>query len=143
MRSPRNPVRFKPFGSVFWHNMARSTWYIAEEATKIRGTVSTKELKWQHRKNNRGDKEPHPRLMTLQVDRAANSIQFAPQFVVGKSPSTSDRVRQVLIDGPKSRDVVRTALFNIDPETIQKAIRRGIQDNALTELPDGRLALKQ
>jgi hypothetical protein len=126
----------KPFGSAFWHNSARSTWYVqAEDDPSSKGDVTEIDLKLFHRKNNSGPKES-PRLIRLAINKRQDTIQIKSRAIKGRStkaPSTPDRVKAALATGSATRDNLRQQLPDVDPETLRKTISRGVQDGWLKE----------
>ena len=53
-------AKMKPFGSVFWHSSARSSWYFEAERSKSGLDFDTTDLTLFHRKTNFGPLEREP-----------------------------------------------------------------------------------
>ncbi len=138
---PKGGDTSKPFGSVFWHNSARSTWYIKEESTKTHGPITSVELEWQHQKNNRGAKRS-AKLMRFTVDRKANTIKFTDRFISNKSLSVPEQVRQHIdVSEARNCDDLRRLMPDVKPETLTRTVNRMSKEGKINEAPDGTLTL--
>ena len=144
----------KPFGSAFWHNGARSTWYVEQVKTRERQGASETDLCWHHRKSNLGPLEAEPRLIRFTVDSVADRIRVvgfderAAMKATGK-PTTESRLRAVLAEKPCTREELRTLLPSVKPGTLKKTIERGLKGESkngkkawLAERRDQKLELK-
>jgi hypothetical protein len=121
----------KPFGSVFWHNSARSTWYIeAGETRRPRDGISETDLRWHHRKSNYGALEQEGPLVRINADKSLHEIRLttrAPLTRV-KALSAPERIKLALAHGPMSRDDLRHMLHDVRPDALRRAIGRGINE---------------
>jgi AAA domain-containing protein len=126
----------KPFGSAFWHNSARTTWYVqAEGEPSSKGDLTEIDLKLFHRKNNSGPKESSPRLIKLAVDKGRNTIQIKSRAITGRSrkaASTPDRIKAALVVRSMTWDELKLQIPDVRPDTLERTIRRGIREGWLT-----------
>jgi len=127
---PKNGDTNKPFGSAYWHNGARSTWYLEQHGKpETRNGVTETALKWHHRKNNLGPKEQQPRVIRFMVDDHSNRILVSASGTVAESskPTIEDQVRRVLANGSKTREELQAALPDIKGESLKKTLSRGLK----------------
>jgi hypothetical protein len=129
----KNANTNKPFGSAFWHNGARSTWYVERINSRERESgVTETDLRWYHRKSNLGPLETQPRLIQFAVDDANDTIRVAAfgdrtaMLTAGKV-TTESRLRDLLAKQPRTREELRELLPSITPETLKKTIQRGLK----------------
>jgi len=121
-----------PFGSIFWHNMARNTWFI-ESAREEGG--STIRLRFQHKKSNNGMLQKQHGY-ELRFDNAGETgseqlvgilvktcdLRDVPEF--NKRLSWSDRINGVLASGAMSVQEMAEEMGLDDSET--KALRTAL-----------------
>jgi hypothetical protein len=142
-------AKLKPFGSTFWHNSARSSWYIEAVTGKTRNGVTATDLKFYHRKSNFGPlEERRDVLMTAHKDRGP--IRLAAPSALRRSEagngsgningSVAERLKALLAASPLPREVARKKL-DVIGDTFRQAVRRGKEDGWLSE-PNGQLTLK-
>jgi hypothetical protein len=137
-----------PFGSAFWHNGARSTWYV--DATKGRterapdGQIVYQEtdLTLHHRKSNTGPLEEHPRHVRMIVDDREGRIRLVSGAVsetrtLPSSISVPEQIRRALLAGPLSREGMGAALPAVSRDTLQRTLRRAIKEGWLHEGASG------
>lgn len=118
------PDPMKPFGSVFWHNSARSTWFVKRTTDTTDG--DTFALAVIHRKTNLGKLRPPVGLeITFSEERAnLRRIDVADVEEFAKSLPTPARVRQALKRGAMTvAELVEETGAKRD--TIEKALDRG------------------
>ena len=119
------PDPMKPFGSVFWHNSARSTWFIKRTIDTSDGS-DTFSLAVIHRKANLGKLRPPVGLeITFTHDRAnMRRIDVAEVEEFAKGLPVKLRVRQALKRGALTvAELVEETGEKRD--TIEKALTRG------------------
>lgn len=118
----------KPFGSVFWHNGARMTWF-----AKRNGDI----LHLTNKKSNLGPalapiafrvEHTETRTTYSRVDSAA-----PPTVRSGKRNSTIKLAIAELETGPKSRTALQAAI-QVKPDSLRKAIKRAIDAGELIEI---------
>lgn len=113
----------KPFGSSFWHNSARSTWFVKLAATSTDGTVST--LGLFHRKANLGPRQPALGFaVTFQPDRTRiDRVDVASVDELAGSLPLWQRMKDALRDGPQTLASLAADL-GAPVDSIDKAVRR-------------------
>lgn len=114
----------KPFGSVFWHNSARSTWNIKLASTSPDG--QTLSLAAFHRKSNLGPLQP---AVGLRVDFDRDRVSFERVDVtsideVADSLPLWQRIRGVLRAGPQTLATLAGELHHDKPDSIDRVVRR-------------------
>jgi hypothetical protein len=113
----------KPFGSSFWHNSARSTWFVKLASTSPDGTVNTIGLF--HRKANLGPR--HPALaftVTYGDDRTRiERVDIGTIDELVESLPLWQRVEKLLRAGPQTLAALAEAL-DAPVDSIDKAVRR-------------------
>ena len=145
---PKSGDTHKPFGSAFWHNAARSTWYLEEKTTRpVAAHVIETTLQWSHRKANFGPKEKDARIVTFTIDAGRNQIRVGSehQQSVSVRMKVADRVRQKLEGGRKSPEMLQAELPDVLPNTLNTTIRRELKkgkDGWLDEDRNGLLGLR-
>ena len=129
-----------PFGSRFWHNSARSTWFLKRAAASQDGqTISLAAF---HRKANLGRLRPAVGI-EARFDEAANRVRFVRvdaadiEEVAGSLPLWQ-RLRHALKSQPKTIAELADELES-KPDTVKKALTRdkGKAFTLLTNTDDG------
>lgn len=122
----------KPFGSSFWHNGARSTWFAKAEPS----SPSTIELGLHHRKANTGPLRPS---VAFKVHFTSNRTTFT-RASIQDTPAIAPDVRVwqriealLLIRGPLPISTIAFAL-DLKPDTVRKTVHRKV---ALFHILDG------
>ena len=128
----------KPFGSVFWHNGARSTWYVQVDPT----SAETEILKvgFFNRKSNLGRLSPPVAFSITFADSrttftradVADSPDFAGQL------SVRQRMAYLLRRGAMTAEAIAEEI-EADAETVKRTARR--YRKVFTVLDGGRVAL--
>lgn len=129
---PKNGNREKPFGSTFWHNSARSTWYVHRLAThkprrNAHGQIAYQEtvLQWFHCKSNTGPLETEERTMRLIVDNQKGTIALKPEGLPGSPRRTvADRIATVLGNGALTADELCARLPAVKADSLKRTVRR-------------------
>ena len=113
----------KPFGSSFWHNSARSTWFVKLAATSKDGSVSTIGLF--HRKANLGPRRPALGFAVTFTDAQTriDRVDVASVDELVTSLPLWQRMRDALKDGPQT---IASLAADLDApiDSIDKAVRR-------------------
>ena len=112
----------KPFGSNFWHNLARSTWFVQAGEQTGDGTLH---LGFFNRKSNLGRlSEPFSYVVTFDESRTsfrreeiAGNPDFAPKL------SVRQRMQYLLRRGAQTPEQIADQI-NADLETVKRTIRR-------------------
>lgn len=133
------PDPMKPFGSVFFHNSARSTWFIKRTADTGEGG-DTFALALIHRKTNIGRTRPPVGLQIAFTEDRVNltRIDVAGVDEFAKGLPVPLRVRQALKTGALTvSELVEET--NARRDTIEKALARGKGKAfmCITNTPDG------
>lgn len=125
---------YKPFGSSFWHNMARSTWYAKKQQETNSPTLT---LGLYHRKSNLGPlRSPLAFEITFgdgETTISKTSIASAPDLAA-ELPLRL-RMAQLLRTGALSYADIAAAL-NVKLETVSKTASR-YEGHLFTKLTDG------
>ena len=125
----------RPFGSQFWHNQARATWYV-KQASESTGDVLSVAM-FNKKANTR--KTAPPIAFTLTFDDEAYTTQIA----IGNIHETqdfavrlraSDRIREALRTGPKTYIELASELEET-VDTVSKTVRRGEKSGIYVRLP--------
>ena len=112
----------KPFGSIFWHNSARATWYVAAE----QGSSNQRQIALFNRKVNID--KPLPPVSYVITFTDCGTTEFR-RTDVGNSPelaeklSLQQRMSWLLRHGAKSVKEISDEL-GAKPETVRKTIYR-------------------
>lgn len=113
----------KPFGSSFWHNSARSTWFVKLAATSQDGR--TKTIGLFHRKSNLGPQYPALGFEVKFEDRRTSikRVDVADVDELTASLPLWQRMKNALKDGPQT---IASLAADLDApvDSIDKAVRR-------------------
>ncbi len=128
----------KPFGSVFWHNSARSTWYVQRADESADGSVVR--LGLFHRKANLGRLRPPlgytvtfgEELTTFKRSDVADNPDLAGQL------SVRQRMSYLLSKGPMTPEAIAEEI-GAKVDTVERTLRR--YKNQFIVLPGGRIGL--
>lgn len=125
----------KPFGSQFWHNGARSTWFIKPADAGEPGSLTVGLF---HKKANLGRLQSslgyrlefgRERTHVARVD-LADVESLAPRLPL------RERLRHVLARGPMTTAAIAEAL-DAKPDSVEKAAKRSSAFVRLVDQPDG------
>jgi hypothetical protein len=113
----------KPYGSNFWHNSARSTWFVKLAATSANGTVSTIGLF--HRKANLGPRQPALGFaVTFESARTRiDRVDVANVDELAASLPLWQRMKDALASGPQTLASLAHDL-GAPVDSIDKTVRR-------------------
>jgi len=130
----------KPFGSTFWHNGARSTWFV--KATEQVGDSSVLTIGLFNRKANLGALR---RPLGFRIDFGDASTKFSSTDVaeepeLAAAMTIKDKMLAALRRGPLELDELADRIEE-KKDSIQRKIRQF--KNHFVVLDDGRVALKQ
>lgn len=128
----------KPFGSAFWHNGARATWFVKLAETLPGGqTIS---IGLYNRKANLGPQRPAAGFeITFTDDKTSfRRINVADTPDLAGQLSIRQRMAHVLRNGAMSHDEIADQI-QADVETVKRTARRYRQQFSL--LPGGNLGL--
>jgi hypothetical protein len=128
----------RPFGSAFWHNGARSTWFAkTAEATPGSGIVT---VGLYHRKANMGGLRPPVGLeIRFTEDRTVfRRIELMDNADLAAGLSVRQRMAHLLRGGAMSPEELAAEL-QAEPETVKRTARR--HRDLFTLLSGGRVAL--
>ncbi len=129
----------KPFGSTFWHNGARSTWFVkAVNDDRQNGSL---EIGLYNRKSNLG---PLCNPVGLQFQFESYRTRIIPATLADKPElaaklRTKDRIIAVLSSSAGMTYAELSAELDIPYFTVQKSVKRNIEE--FTEI-DGKIRLK-
>lgn len=130
----------KPFGSTFWHNGARSTWFVKLTESSASGNVLT--LGLFNRKNNLGRKQ---RPLGYQVTFDEFSTEFRRAEVADRPDmaehmTVRERIQHVLRHGSMTpAQIAEEISWNAD--TVRKTLKR--HDKIFTLLDGGRFGVRE
>ncbi len=134
----------KPFGSVFWFNLARAIWYVKRAEGVSDGST---EIGLYPRKFNLGAPQP-PTALRFLFTETQTRITVADiadiESLASKLP-LKDRITHVLRSRARTVEEIASEIPDSDTETISRTIRRYSNDQAkvrlFTKLPDARIGL--
>jgi len=134
----------KPFGSTFWHNLARLTWFV--ERAEDCGDQARATITLHNRKNNVGALQPSVGYdFTFSEDHTEVShVGVAAVADFSTKAPTWQRIVSALRRGPSTHAALAAEL-GIGEGTIKKAVDRGTKLFQRVPGPDGisRIALKE
>jgi hypothetical protein len=123
----------RPFGSAFWHNSARATWFL-----KPTDDAGGKTVGVFNRKHNvaRFLQPPfayevtsdEPRT-TFRLIEIADVHELAPQVPLGQ------RIRRLLKGGARTREQIAAEFPDDKPETIRRTVNRYLEKGQLVQFP--------
>lgn len=134
----------KPFGSVFWFNLARAIWYVRRAESAAAGAI---EIGLYPRKFNLGaPQRPCALRFTFTDDRTFVTVtDIAENESLASRLPLKDRIAHVVRKGPRALTDIASELGDADAETIARTIRRYSGENAkvrlFVRLPDDRIGL--
>ncbi len=127
----------RPFGSAFWHNSARSTWYVQATEPAGDGSVSLGLL---NRKANLGPISApvshHVRFSSERIIFDAANIADNPDL--SQKLTVRFRVRNLLLSGARTLSEI-TEELGADPDTVRRTVQRYPKE--FVRLPDNRIGL--
>lgn len=123
----------RPFGSSFWHNSARATYFMKPTEDPSGLTVGVF-----NRKMNLGSKIPPFAFQvtfeggrtTFRQTEIANVDELAPQVPL------SQRIRVFLKAGARTRDEIVAAWPDEKPDTIRRTLNRSLKGGYLVQFPN-------
>jgi len=127
----------RPFGSTFWHNLARATWNVKLADAVPDDTVVTIAL--YNRKSNLG---PLSRAVGFEFgfdqDRTlVRRVNPGDVPDLAASMSVGERIAFTLRQGPRTREQIRAALEDVKPSTLRSALHRAEGKGRILRFPDG------
>jgi hypothetical protein len=129
----------KPFGSSFWHNLARSTWFVQAAEPAADGT---RRLLLINRKNNLGPAhEPFSYVVTFngnQTEFRRSDVADVTEFAA--KLSVRQRIAHFLRHGARTHHEIAMNI-EADVETVKRTIRR--YQNDFVAIDGGRIGLKE
>jgi hypothetical protein len=135
-----------PFGSQFWHNSARATWY-AERADKTTETAGNVDIAYHCRKFNVGSFPPPHGLRFSFTDQTTTVTSINPATVpeLAKGLSVQRRIAGVLKTlSFATVDDIRAELPDVNGDTVSRTLRRYAdpenKHQMFVKLADGRYA---
>lgn len=123
----------KPFGSAFWHNLARATWNV--KPTSTNGDVLT--LGLHNRKANTERWLPPRGVQVTFRDRCTTFTRIDPREDpdLARTLPVSARLRAALRTGSLSRQALADELDDVAAGTLQKTLRRELDKGRIVEFP--------
>ena len=126
----------KPFGSSFWHNGARMTWFAQRSddgATDSRSIT----VGLYNRKSNTGPLRAAVGFeLTFDGDRTfveRTDLTAVPELAARLS--LSHRLRQTLRSGAKSRDAIAAEFPDEKPDSLRRTLNRALERGQLVKFP--------
>lgn len=134
----------KPFGSVFWFNLARAIWYVKRAEAVTEGST---EIGLYPRKFNLGAPQ-RPTALQFVFTETQTRITVADiadiESLASKLP-LKERISHVLRSRARTIGEIAAEIPDSDPQTIGRTIRRysteGAKVRLFTKLPDERIGL--
>jgi hypothetical protein len=130
-----NSQTYKPFGSVFWHNMARMTWYV-QLADGAPGDPQVT-IGLYNRKVNRGPKRPPIGFaFAFETDRTSvRRVDIADVEDLSAKMTVAERVVALLRHGTKTRDDIKNALSDVKSGTLKVTLNRLETSGSVIKFP--------
>ena len=128
----------KPFGSIFWHNSARATWF-AQRADEV-PDGSIIRLALHNRKTNLGPlRQPIGYTVTFTEDETIfRRAEVADHPELAKGLSVRQRMTSLLRKGAMPPDLIAEEI-DADVETVKRTVRR--YKNQFTLIEGGKVGL--
>jgi len=129
----------KPFGSAYWHNSARMTWYVKRERANGASSV---DVGLYNRKSNDGALRPEPIGLHFEFSESSTTVTSRNVTSVTEQLEAQsllrDRMAQAVIDFPKTAAELAEEL-SVPVNTVVQTAKRwdGRLFVKLTETPDG------
>ena len=125
----------KPFGSAFWHNGARATWFVKLAETLPGGNQINIGL--YNRKANLGGLRPAVGFeITFSPDRTRfRRVNLADVPDLAAGLSLYQRIRGFLRSGARTRADIGAEFENTKPETLRRTLNRAIERGQLVRFP--------
>ncbi len=129
----------RPFGSTFWHNSARSTWYVQKSNESADGDVLQVGLF--HRKSNLGRlRAPLGYRITFSEEQTTfRRTDVAESPDLAKKLTVCDRIKHALRRGAMTPQAIAEEI-EADTETVSRTVRRH-RDKLFTVMDGGRVGL--
>jgi hypothetical protein len=123
----------QPFGSAFWHNSARATWFLKATDETDRHVVGVF-----NRKHNVAKWPQAPFAYEVLVDGDRTTFTLtditAAQDLAPRVP-VAQRLKSLLRAGALSRDAIIEEFSDCKPDSVRRAIDRGVKNGRLVEFP--------
>lgn len=134
----------KPFGSVFWHNLARSTWNVK----RAEGTPgdSVLHVALHHRKANTTARQRSLgfELSFSRERTGVRRVDLAEVDELASQLSTPERIRNVLrSEGRMKRQALRAELDDVPDSTFRQALSRELRAHRVLPFRGDELALAE
>jgi AAA domain len=114
----------RPFGSAYWHNLTRSSWYVESNPSPDAGGA---DLVLRHRKNTFGPRMAPVGLRLHFADGRVTAERFdAPPEAGEARTNTHDQILAALASGPRTVAELAAAL-GVAPDTIAKRLREALR----------------
>ena len=123
----------KPFGSAFFHNSARATWFVKAVDSAAGLTLSIF-----NRKNNLAERQT-PFALNVSFSNHGVNIKPAEIASVEHSPQSEGigrRLRVLLKGGARSRTEIAEALNNVKADSVRRVVDREIKFGRVVRLSD-------
>jgi hypothetical protein len=122
----------KPFGSQFWHNSARATYFLKPTEDSQRLTVGVF-----NRKSNLGPKLP-PFAYDVEFDGGRTifrQTEISDVSELSGQVPLSQRLRAYLKAGSRTREEIAREFDDEKPDTIRRTLERQVQRGQLVKFP--------
>ena len=130
----QNPAEAEkyPFGSIFWHNSARCTWFIKDAESTTEGT--TKTIGLYNKKMNLSAKLPAVGFaIDFDPDRTSfSSVDVRDVSELAASLPLWQRMKEVVRHGPQTIATIANELGHTNVESLDRIVRR--QKNVFTKV---------
>lgn len=114
----------RPFGSTFWHNLARATWNV-QMAESSPGDPEVVIGLYNRKANLSGVRPSIGYQFSFAAERTwVKSVDVADFDDLAEKASTSERLRVALRGGHKTREQLRERLADVNPSTLRSTIIR-------------------
>lgn len=131
-QNPTEAEKF-PFGSIFWHNSARCTWFVKDSEQALNDST-TKTIGLFNRKMNLSAKLP---AVGFAIDFDAAAVRFSRVDVrdvqdLASSLPLWQRIREVVRHGPQTLATIASELSYTNTQSLERIVRR--QKNVFTKI---------
>jgi hypothetical protein len=133
-----------PFGSIFWHNVARCTWNLVEDSATSRDctVMSAMQRKW-----SMDAQRPDHTLAVRFEDGDGRTIEVLRRVsgdggaaVATAKPTTIlERLVVAIQEGCRTREAVVSRLGSDKPDSVRAKLREGLRSGRFVEGADGAL----
>jgi hypothetical protein len=122
----------KPFGSAFFHNSARATWFV-----KATGSTAGLTLGIFNRKNNLGERQaPFVLNVTFGDHVTIQGADITAGEDLRQPVPLPQRLVALLKGGARNREEIAKEFIDVKPDSVRRTLDREIKAGRIVKLPD-------